>query len=150
MATINSVAHIGITVENLDRSIQFYSSNFGFQYLRGAHFSQSFFEKNESLYHLPAEDTQCHTAVLASPTFSVQLELFRFTTHLPAEYVPWNRNGITHFALTTDDVPALAEQMRANGVEFCMDVGIRPDGGHWVFVRDPDGNLIEVMEPFRV
>jgi catechol 2,3-dioxygenase-like lactoylglutathione lyase family enzyme len=25
----------------------------------------------------------------------------------------------------------------------------RFDGGHWVFVRDPDGNMVEIAEPMR-
>lgn len=149
MKTIDIVTHIGITVENLDRSVKFYCENFGFKYLRGAHFTEPFFTKNENLYHLPPSSTECHTAVLEAPNHGLQLELFRFSDHLCPEVVPWNRNGITHFAVTTDDVPAFAEQLRKNKVEFCIDVGVRPDGGHWVFVRDPDGNLIEVMEPFR-
>ena len=78
------------------------------------------------------------------------LELFHFSSQLTPGRTPWNRSGITHFAVTTDDVPAMAEQLRANGVEFCIEVGTRPDGGHWLFVRDPDGNLVEVMEPFRI
>lgn len=150
MLKIDTVTHIGITVADLDRSVRFYSENFGFAYVRGAHFTRPFFEKNRSLYNLPPETTECRTAVLQSPGCHVQLELFRFSECLEPQRVPWNRNGITHFAVTTDDVEGMAEQMRKNGVEFCMDVGVRPDGGHWVFVRDPDGNLIEVMEPFRI
>lgn len=149
MGKIDTIAHIGITVHDLDRSVKFYCDNFGFTYLRGAHFTPSFFAQNHSLYQLDPQTTQCHTAVLLAPDQHVQLELFRFSDHLPAERVPWNRNGITHFAVTTTDVLALADQLKQNGVEFCMEVGTRPDGGHWVFVRDPDGNLIEVMEPFR-
>lgn len=150
MKVIDAVVHIGITVEDLDRSVKFYCDNFGFTYLRGAHFTQPFFEKNQTLYQLEPESTQCHTAVLEAPGRGLQLELFRFTNHLDPVRVPWNRCGITHFAVTTPDVLVMAEQLRKNDVEFCIDVGVRPDGGHWVFVRDPDGNMIEVMEPFRM
>lgn len=149
MEIIDAVAHIGITVEDLERSVKFYCENFGFNYLRGAHFSRPFFEKNHSLYHLSPETTQCHTAVLESPDHNMQLELFRFTNHLAPEQTPWNRCGFTHFAMTTSDVPSMVAQLQKNNVEFCIDMDVRPDGGHWVFVRDPDGNLIEIMEPFR-
>lgn len=150
MKTIDTVTHIGITVEDLERSVKFYCENFGFVYLRGAHFTEPFFAKNENLYKLLPATTECHTAVLEAPNHGVQLELFHFSSQLTPEHMPWNRSGITHFAVTTDDVPAMAEQLRANGVEFCIEVGTRPDGGHWLFVRDPDGNLVEVMEPFRI
>ncbi len=150
MEKIQTVAHIGITAANLERSIAFYCDNFGFTYLRGAHFPSSFFEKNYPLYQLPPETTQCHTAVLESPARNVQLELFQFTNHIPQTNTVWNRSGMTHFAVTVENVLAFAQQLKENNVEFCIDVGVRPDGGHWVFVRDPDGNLIEVMEPFRI
>ena len=149
MIKVDAIAHIGITVDDLDRSVDFYTRNFGFKYLRSAHFQRPFFENNYSLYQLPPEKTECRTAVLVLPDQDVQLELFRFSGHLPAERVPWNRAGITHFALVVEDVDGLAEQMRQNGVEFCNEIGTRPDGGRWVFVRDPDRNLIEVMQPFR-
>lgn len=150
MIKIDAVAHIGITVADLERSVQFYCDNFGFTYLRGAHFAGSFFEKNFSLYQLPPETIKCRTAILESPNKGVQLELFLFSEMLENKPVPWNRNGITHFAVTTNDVESLVEQMKKNNVEFCMEPGIRPDNGRWVFVKDPDGNLIEIMEPFRM
>ena len=150
MTTIDGVAHIGITVEDLDRSVKFYCDNFGFTYLRGTHFKYPFFLNNRSLYQLDPQTTECQTAVLYAPAGDVQLELFRFTTHLSPERIPWTRCGITHFAVTTSDISGIVEQLRKNNVEFCMNVGTRPDGGRWVFVRDPDGNLIEIMEPFHV
>ncbi|NLF27145.1 MAG: VOC family protein [Clostridiales bacterium] len=149
MNGINAIAHVGITVEDLERSIRFYCDNFGFSLQRRAHFSEAFFEKNESLYRLPPRTTLCDTAILSAPKGGAQLELFRFSDQLSSQEIPWNRRGITHIALEADDVPTLAEELRGNGVEFCIGVGVRPDKGHWLFVRDPDGNLVEVMEPFR-
>ena len=35
MKMIDTVTHIGITVEDLERSVKFYCENFGFVYLRG-------------------------------------------------------------------------------------------------------------------
>ena len=144
---IDTLTHIGITVSNVDRSIEFYAKNFGMTLHRRNEFPEAFFEKAKSLYNL--EHTTCKTAVLKTPN-GIQLELFEFSKKLPDEQVPWNRNGITHFAVTTDNVEEFAKQLRQNNVEFCMEVGVRPDKGHWVFVRDPDGNLVEVMEPFVV
>ena len=147
MSQIKALTHIGITVQDLERSVKFYCENFDMVYRRGAQFGEPFFEKNKSLYQL--ENITCKTAVLDIPGGS-QLELFQFSDNQPQEEVPWNRAGITHIALETDDVQALSEKLRANGVVFCIDVGTRPDNGHWVFVRDPDANLIEVMEPFNM
>jgi len=144
--SIDALAHIGITVSDLDRSVKFYSENFGMTYARGRTFEKEFFEAVKTLYRL--EDVSCKIAVLDIPGGG-QLELFEFSSQLSPEYVPWNRVGITHFAVITENFAEVEKQMRANGVEYCMDVGVRPDGGHWLFVRDPDGNMIEVMEPFK-
>jgi len=146
MKTIDSLTHIGITVTDIERSIEFYCINFGFKLKRRNVFNEQFFAARPNLYKL--NNTTCKTAILVAPD-STELEFFEFVPQLASEDIPWNRVGITHIALTTDDVPAIEKQLRVNGVEFCMDVGIRPDGGNWVFVRDPDNNLIEVMEPFK-
>lgn len=147
MKSIDSVTHIGITVTNIERSIEFYCMNFGFELKRRNAFNEQFFAARPNLYKL--NNMTCKTAILVAPD-STALELFEFSSQLATEDIPWNRPGITHIALTTDDVSKMEKQLRVNGVEFCMDVGVRPDGGHWVFVRDPDNNLIEVMEPFNI
>jgi Lactoylglutathione lyase and related lyases len=148
MKKIDTVTHIGITVSDLDVSSRFYCEALGFEPLRRAHFPEAFFIKNKTLYNL-GDEMICDTAVLVSPD-GLQLELFRFKDMLPAQTTPWNRVGITHFAVTTDDVETIAQQLRDYDAQFMMEIGVRPDGGHWLFVRDPDGNLIEIMEPFRM
>ena len=147
MKAIDALVHIGITVADLERSMDFYCKNFGMVLHRRNEFPEAFFAANKSLYNL--EPMTCKTAVLKTPN-GIQLELFHFSKQMQPELVPWNRAGITHFALTVGDVTEFAKQLKENGVEFCMDVGTRPDKGHWLFVRDPDGNMIEIMEPFAV
>jgi len=144
--SIDALAHIGITVSDLEKSVKFYCENFGMTFMRGRTFDEQFFDAAKTLYKL--ENTTCKIAVLDIPGGG-QLELFEFSNQLTPEYVPWNRVGITHIAVITESFEEIDKQMRTNGVEYCMDVGVRPDGGHWVFVSDPDGNMIEVMEPFK-
>ena len=147
MKPIDAIVHIGLTVDDLERSIEFYSKNFGMTLHRRNEFNEAFFEGRKTLYEL--ENATCKIALLKAPN-GVQIELFQFSKHLSPERVPWNRSGITHFAVTTDDVVEYAKHLRQNNVEFTMEIATRPDKGHCVFVRDPDGNLIEVMEPFAV
>ena len=75
MKSIDSICHIGVTVSDLDRSIDFYEKNFGFKLLRKAAFDQAFFDAAPTLYGL--KDTTCPIAMLASPC-GVLLELFQF------------------------------------------------------------------------
>ena len=147
MKAVDALCHVGITVSDIDRSIDFYEKNFGFKLLRKAAFDQAFFDEAPTLYAL--KDTTCPIAILAAPC-GVLIELFQFIPQLEKEHVPWNRAGITHFALATDSVLDMCPQLRENGVTFCMEPMKRFDGGYWVFLRDPDGNMIELMEPFNV
>lgn len=145
MKKVDGLTHVGITVSDLERSIKFYEKNFGFKMVRRAEFDEAFFAAAPTLYGLT--NTTCPVAVMAAPD-GVQIELFQFTPQMNKEYIPWNRVGITHIALVTDNVLNMCEQLHKNNVEFCMDPLQRDDGGYWVFMRDPDGNMIEVMEPF--
>lgn len=144
MKSIDGPAHVGITVSDIDRSIDFYGRNFGFKLLGRTVFDEAFFAAAPKLYDF--EGTTCPLAIMEAPGRAL-IELFQFIPQLDKEHVPWNRAGITHIALTTDSVLEMCPQLRANGVEFCMEPLQREDGGYWVFLRDPDGNMIELMEP---
>ena len=145
MKAVDGLTHVGVTVSDIERSIEFYERNFGFKVVGRNVFDEAFFAAAPTLYGF--KDTTCPMALMAAPG-GVLIELFQFIPQLEKEHVPWNRIGITHIALVTDSVPDMCPQLRANGVEFCMEPMLRGDGGYWLFLRDPDGNMIELMEPF--
>ncbi|UMG93556.1 VOC family protein [Nocardioides sp. TF02-7] len=53
----------------------------------------------------------------------------------------WNR-----FVLEVEDLPALVDALRDNGVPFRNDIVTGP-GGQQILVEDPSGNVIELFEP---
>jgi catechol 2,3-dioxygenase-like lactoylglutathione lyase family enzyme len=146
MPGIDGLTHIGITVKDLETSIGFYTKNFGFKLVRRGSFNREFFEANPPLYNL--SDISCETALLKT-TNDVQIELFQFSRQMPYEKMSWNRQGITHIAFAANSVSEICETLKDNGLEFFMKLRIRPDGGKLMWIRDPDGNLIEIMEPFK-
>ena len=146
MAELN-FTHVGITVSDLDASVKFYEEVFGFTCRNRTSFDEKFLAQAPDLYRLTG--TTANVAFMMSPN-GIVLEMFQFTPGLPGDgQAVWNKPGYTHICLTLDDLPAFAGHMREKKVHFCMDVLERWDGGHWVFVQDPDGNLIEVNEPMR-
>jgi predicted enzyme related to lactoylglutathione lyase len=52
-----------------------------------------------------------------------------------------NEIGITHMSLSVDDIPATCARVEQFGGEVLADTDI----GGGVFVRDPDGQLIELL-----
>ena len=56
-----------------------------------------------------------------------------------------NRQGITHFALATDDYQKDYDHLAANGVAFnAPPFGAAPQ--RFAYGRDPFGNVIELLE----
>ena len=53
-----------------------------------------------------------------------------------------------HFALWTDDCDATAAKIEALGL-VCRDVFSGPTGLRQVFVKDPDGNMVEFIGPSK-
>ena len=52
-----------------------------------------------------------------------------------------NEPGLTHVSLRVDDMPATLAQVRALGGQVLEDT----DLGGAVFIKDPDGQLIELL-----
>ena len=54
--------------------------------------------------------------------------------------------GWSRFVLTVDDLDALVQQLRAEGVAFRNDIVTGP-GGRQILVQDPAGNVVELFQP---
>jgi len=138
--------HIGITVTDIDRFVDFYSTFFGFELKRRGVFPPAFIAGTPELYRLK-EGIYSDFAFLSAPCGTV-LELFQFNEQLSAEAPVWNRPGYHHICLKVESVPETYRTMSAAGVEFFFapkPMGART-GAHWVFLKDPDGNMIELQD----
>jgi catechol 2,3-dioxygenase-like lactoylglutathione lyase family enzyme len=51
-----------------------------------------------------------------------------------------------HFALLVDDIPAWETHLTKSGADF-QPPKLRPDGATQIFLRDPDGHVIELCTP---
>ena len=54
--------------------------------------------------------------------------------------------GYTHIALEIDDLEAVKQQLAAREITITETVEL-PDGAILIFIRDPDGNVIELHKP---
>lgn len=151
MKDLGAMIHVGVTVGDIERSFEFYNLNFGFEKVAELNFTayeDGFFADSEDAPQLygVASGTTCPLLLLQVPGGRMILELFQFTPQKKAETVPWDRPGITHFAFETTRFDELYERLSANGVHFLMRPGTRAaDGLKWIFLRDPDGNMIELL-----
>jgi lactoylglutathione lyase len=60
--------------------------------------------------------------------------------------LPEKHTGFTHIALEIDDLEAVQQQLAAREIPITETVEL-PDGTIFIFIRDPDGNVIEFHRP---
>ncbi len=139
--------HVGITVSDIKKTIDFYTKYFKFQLEMEGVFEKSFISSHSSLYQLK-EGAYSDFCFLKAPN-GIVLEVFQFhpTEDSKGENGTWNRPGYTHICLKVDDIFKVYNEMKKDGIEFFFppDVRATPEE-HWVFLKDPDGNLIELQD----
>lgn len=142
---VSNFLHVGMTVKDLDRTIAFYTRYFGFRLEMRGVFSEEFMGSHHELYRLP-RGAFSDFCFLRSPD-GMALEVFQFHPGAEAEEEKWNQPGYTHICLKVSDIFQTYEQMKAEGIEFFFAPDMRavPEE-HWVFLKDPDGNLIELQD----
>lgn len=127
---IKGIAHVGIRVHDMDRSVAFYA-------LLG-------FEK--TLGPIGPEPV----AILEHPA-GVEINLVLNAPNASEPNilmdVPEKHPGITHIALECEDILAAKAKLEAAG-RTCSGGPVKfPNGAQAVFFRDPDGNVIELHQP---
>lgn len=140
--------HVGLTVSNIDATVDFYTKYFGFECVHKGVFNEKFIGNKPTLYRQP-EGTYSDFAFLKSPD-GIPLELFQFNTNLPAVDSIWNRPGYHHICLRVACCMDVYNAMAADGLAdnyFFVPDNMDPEGKHhWVFLKDPDGNMIELQD----
>lgn len=132
--------HVGQCVTDIDRARRFYEAVFGFAVVRELH------PPDVAAPLLRLEPPLGMTALYLERDGFV-LELMHFAdagTAPPTERVV-NEPGLTHLSFGVDDLDVSVDAVRANGGEVLDDTNV----GVAVFVRDPDGQLIELLTDWR-
>jgi catechol 2,3-dioxygenase-like lactoylglutathione lyase family enzyme len=132
--------HVGITVQDLDRAVEFYREVLGFGELD--RFSVSGPEFAAAVNVEGATGTFAHL-----DAGGTRLELIEYEPEgerMPTEGV--NRPGATHLGLSVGDVEEFYESL-PDTVETVSEPRTTESGSTILFVRDPEGNLVELVEP---
>ena len=143
--------HIGITVRDMDRAVAFYEKGLRYrktdEFLFTAYKDGFFGECAEArtLYGVE-EGSTCRLAMMVPENGEgAALELFCFSKENPPRAREWLTPGYTHFAVFSDRFSETCADLKAAGASFLMEPGTQPTGNFWVFLTDPDGNMIEVV-----
>lgn len=141
---VQRLSHVGLCVSDLTRSITFYRDLLGFRPVSQLQIGG---EITARLLMLP--DVELQAMYLERD--GVRLELLHYAVPgvLPAAgRRRLNQVGLTHLSFRVDDLPRVLDRLRTAGVEIHEESRIDvPDfGAAAVFVTDPDGTLIELVQ----
>jgi catechol 2,3-dioxygenase-like lactoylglutathione lyase family enzyme len=130
--------HTGQVVTDLERSKRFYQEVFGFQFW----------------YEVTPPDEACAKLTMLTPPLGVTasyltldglvLELMHYSADgATAPYRPRTmaEPGLTHLSISVDDVRGTAERAAQFGGQIIEE----SDVGTALFIRDPDGQLLELL-----
>ena len=143
---IVSADHTGITVTNLERSLAFWRDVLGFEFAHAAH------QKGELAQEITGvEGAEIKLAVLKTPG-GHKIELLEYLAPADRKRVSVRPCdvGFVHVALLVDDLEAVLGQIAASGWKAAgkpQTLTRGPNAGkRAVYIRDPDGATIELMQ----
>jgi catechol 2,3-dioxygenase-like lactoylglutathione lyase family enzyme len=138
--------HTGITVANLDRSLAFWRDVLGFEL---SHRANQTGDLAREITGVPGAEISI--AVLKAPGHKIELLEY----HAPSDRKRASLRpcdvGSVHVALTVDNLDAVLSTIAASGWKAAgkpQTLKSGPNAGKRViYVRDPDGTTIELMQP---
>lgn len=138
------VTHLGICVSDLEASLAFYRDALGFEYA-----SELSVEGDAPATLLRLPHASLRAVYLRRDGFVIELLHYDAPGH-SGDGSPraMNALGLTHLSLRVPDLAAALSDLEARGVNVLRDTRIEVPGtrAKAVFVTDPDGTLIELVE----
>jgi catechol 2,3-dioxygenase-like lactoylglutathione lyase family enzyme len=147
MAAVTGTDHVGITVRDVDRSLEFWRDLLGLS-VTGRGVVE--WEHLDRLVALP--DTKIEWCELALPGGGkVELSRYHHPVGTPVASGQENEPGRAHLSLLVDDLTEMLALLRAHGVrartEDPVDIPVGSyEGGKAAYVFDPDGVELELIE----
>lgn len=141
--------HTGYTVSDLDRSVTFYRDRLGMEVLATQEKQGGYLA---AIVGYP--DAHVRMAHLRMPGSEHVLELFQYLAPSGAapERIEPRDVGTAHVCIRVDDLPAVYRQLRQAGVDSFVSEPVEVDtginaGGYGLYLRDPDGIVLELFQP---
>jgi catechol 2,3-dioxygenase-like lactoylglutathione lyase family enzyme len=140
----NTTRHVGIVVKDLAKTKDFWINLIGFKLHIDAKEISPYIDEL-----LGIANPELRTVKLIDENGFI-IELLEFANY-PAQD-NWEGNlattGLTHIALTVNDLESLATRLNKNDYKFISEIKKSPNGAvKVVFVRGPEGLMLELVEP---
>lgn len=134
---MHALAHIGHAVSDIERSVRFYTELIGFEVDRELSFQP---EQITDLLVLN-QPRSMRVVYLLLDNFTLELMQMTPGAKSAAPLRGFEETGITHFSFVVDDPAGILARVEDYGGSKWSDIGIA------CMIRDPDGQLIELLPP---
>ena len=137
-----SFSHTGLTVADFSKTVQFYWDVFGCPLIA---VGDSPPDRVRAFFSIDAAQPKCKIGWIRVPGGAV-LEIFEFQPQQPPVAITWNQVGITHISFNVRNTAKWYDYLVSKGVEIVTMPERSPHGHTFFFVKDIDGNLIELID----
>lgn len=119
--------HVALTIKDLEISLPFYESNFGFKEIK----------------RFRRDDMGATGCMIENE--NIIIELWQYDNFKEGTKEDMSFGGIKHIAFTEDYVEAVYNRFTEKGI-VCGPLRKGASGGVYFFLKDPDGNEIEIYK----
>ena len=140
----NTARHVGIVVKDLAKTTDFWTNLIGFKLHIDAIEQSPYIDE---LLGIP--NPGLRTVKLIDENGFI-IELLEFANYPAKDNLEGNlaATGLTHIALTVDDLESLTTKLKENNYKFISEIKKPPNGAvKVVFVKGPEGLMLELVEP---
>jgi catechol 2,3-dioxygenase-like lactoylglutathione lyase family enzyme len=137
---IKRIDHMSFTVGNIEESAAFYR-RLGYE-----PFKRYVSAGTDADEGTDTPNAEIDINWLRHPAGGPMLELLRYQNK-PVEAARHNSEvGAAHICLCVDDVKGAYAELDGDGIKFISAPHTDEFGVSWVYMRDPDGNAVELIE----
>ena len=136
-----SLSHLGICVTDLERSLRFYCDGLGFARAESHAIGNEFADALE----VP-RDVELTSQFIRREDLSIELLHYRSPEAHGRPSETRNHLGITHLSFVVDDLDRAVERLTECGGTLLETTVTKQEGIQLLFVRDPDGVRVELMQ----
>lgn len=140
--------HLGISVSDINKAIDFYKEVFGWYHLAGPWPIKRESPKTDFTDTIYGTDWTAFKLAHMSTGNGIGIELLEFEGNYPPKSkLEMKRLGLFHFGVLVPDLKEFVKKIEANGGKRHSDFSAREVNGKTreiVFVEDPFGNIIEI------
>ena len=141
---ILGIHHTALSTRDADRLVRFYRELFGFE----VEFDFPWDESNQAFQQSHAVHESAGRVVMIANGAS-RLEIFEYKKPAPRPDIAGRANadlGIAHFSIEVRDIAKEYARLVAAGMKFQSELVTQTPTIQMAYGRDPDGNLIELID----